>query len=96
MARASKPASRFWREPLLHFLVLAALLFALDHVFSRTQKEKILVGRQTVDYLIRQREDLELRELGPAERREAVEALAAGSIHAVERGLTIVEIDTLA
>ena len=90
MTRASELASRFRREPLLHFLVLAALLFALDHVFSRAQKEKIVVGRQTVDYLVQQREDLELRELGPEERREAVEAFVEDEIlykEAYKRGL---------
>ena len=30
------------REPLVHFMLLAALLFLLDHVFSSAQQEKII------------------------------------------------------
>jgi len=56
-------------EPLVHFIALAVLLFVFEHVWSSAQKEKIIVDQQTVDFLIKQREDLELRKLTPEERR---------------------------
>ncbi len=74
----------------MHFLVLAVLLFVLEHVFSATQKEKIIVDRQTVEYLIKQREDLELRKLSPEERKETITAFVEDEIlysEAYKRGL---------
>ena len=62
------------KEPLLHFLVLAGLFFVADFVYSSRQKEQIIVGQQTVDYLIKQREDLELRELSPEEKTQTIAA----------------------
>ena len=53
------------KERLVHFLVLAMVLLVLEHVFSSIQKEKIIVDEQTAKYLIKQREDLELRKLSP-------------------------------
>ncbi len=81
---------RFSREPLVHFLVLAALLFVLEQVFSSTQKDKIIVDRQTVEYLIKQREDLELRTLAPEEREETIASFVEDEIlynEAYKRGL---------
>ena len=54
MPRLSMLVDQLRREPLVHFLVLAALLFALDSVFSSTQKPKIIVDRQTAEFLIQQ------------------------------------------
>ncbi len=68
------------KEPLVHFLVLAILLFVLEHVFSSTKKEKLIVDEQTVEYLIKQREDLELRELSPEERQETIAAFVEDEI----------------
>ena len=81
---------RFAKEPLVHFLLLAALLFGLEQVFSSTQKDKIIVDQQTVEYLIKQREDLELRELGPEEREETIASFVEDEIlynEAYKRGL---------
>ena len=78
------------REPLLHFLVLAAILFAFDAYWSATKKEKIVVDRQSAEYLIEQREFLELRELTPAERKNTIDAFIEDEImyrEAYERGL---------
>ena len=78
------------KEPLVHFLVLAALLFALEQVFSSTQKEKIVVDGQTVEYLVKQREDLELRKLGADERRDTIDSYVEDEIlysEAYKRGL---------
>jgi hypothetical protein len=74
----------------VHFLVLAMLLFALEYVFSSTQKDKIIVDQQTADYLIKQREDLELRKLSPTEREETILAFVEDEIlykEAYKRGL---------
>lgn len=86
--------NRIWalvrHEPLVHFLALAALLFVLDQVFSSTQKEKIIVDEQTADFLIKQREDLELRKLTPEERQETIAAFIEDEIlyrEAYKRGL---------
>lgn len=78
------------REPLVHFLLLATLLFVLEAVFSSTQKEQIIVDKQTVDFLINQREDLELRQLSTAERKETIDSYVEDEIlysEAYKRGL---------
>ncbi len=78
------------REPLVHFLLLAGLLFVFEHVWSATQKERIVVDRQTAEFLIQQREDLELRPLSPEERRETIDAYVEDEIlyrEAYKRGL---------
>ena len=67
------PLMRFLRrEPLVHFLTLGALLFAFDALWSSDKKDTITVSRPTIDFLIKQREDLELRPLTPAQREELV------------------------
>jgi hypothetical protein len=79
-----------WREPLVHFLILAGLLFAFEHFWSARQKERIVVDRQTADFLIQQREELELRQLAPDERREIIESWIEDEIlyrEAYKRGL---------
>ena len=78
------------KEPLVHFLVLAMLLFGLEQVFSSTQKDKVIVDRQTVEYLIKQREELELRKLNPEEREETIASFVEDEIlynEAYKRGL---------
>mgnify|MGYP001819416232 CR=1 FL=1 len=78
------------KEPLLHFLLLAVLLFALEAVFSSVQKEQVIVDQQTADYLIKQREDLELRQLSPEERNDTIDAYVEDEIlysEAYKRGL---------
>ena len=49
------------------------LLFVADYVFSSAQKEQIIVDQNSIDFLINQREDLELRSLSDEEKRETVE-----------------------
>ncbi len=81
---------KFFLEPLVHFLVLAALLFVLEHVFSSTQKEQIIVDQQTAAFLIKQREDLELRKLTPQERQKTIASYVEDEIlyrEAYKRGL---------
>lgn len=78
------------KEPLFHFLILATLLFLFDHLFSSNQKEKIVVDRQTIEFLIKQREDLELRKLSAEERKQTVDSFIEDEIlysEAYKRGL---------
>jgi len=89
MTKTTKPAS-WLREPLLHFAVLAGLLFLIDYWATEQQKEKIVVSQQTIDFLIQQREDLELRSLSPEERQATVEQFIEDEIlysEAYKRGL---------
>ena len=77
-------------EPLVHFIALAALLFAFDHVWSSAQKEKIILDQQTVDFLVKQEEDLVLRKLTPNERRQLIDGFIEDEIlyrEAYKRGL---------
>ncbi len=78
------------REPLVHFVALAALLFAVHYVWSLTQKERIVVDQQTADFLIKQREDLELRKLTPEQRQQTIDGYIEDEIlyrEAYKRGL---------
>ncbi len=81
---------RLLKEPLVHFLVLALLLFAFDYIFSSAGKERIVIDQQSIEYLIKQRSDLELRELSDEEKRETVESYVDDEIllrEAYKRGL---------
>lgn len=62
------------REPLVHFLGLAALLFVGDAVFSGDEREVITVDVATRDYLIEQQQSLLLRDLSDEEKAAAVES----------------------
>ena len=90
MPRESSITHRLLHEPLVHFVVLASLLFLIDAAFSGARKETIVVDRQTIDYLMQQREDLELRKLGSDERQETISAFVEDEIlyrEAYRRGL---------
>ena len=70
--------SPFWRhlrhEPLIHFLVAAALLFILNAIFTGDGREIISVDVPTQEYLIQQQQDLILRPLTEEEKTQAVES----------------------
>ena len=77
------------REPLVHFVIIATLIFGLEFVLPG-QKEKLLIDQQTADFLIKQREDLELRKLGMDERQQVIDAFVEDEIlyrEAYKRGL---------
>jgi hypothetical protein len=62
----------------------------VEAYFSAEHKPQILVDQATADFLIRQREDLELRELNPAERKDVLDAYVEDEIlyrEAYRRGL---------
>jgi hypothetical protein len=68
------------REPFLHFLILGALIFALEYAHSTTREEQIVVDEQTIAYLVQQKEDLLLRALTPVERRQLIESYIGDEI----------------
>lgn len=81
---------KFFKEPLVHFLLLAMLLFVFEYVFSSTRKQQIIVDRQTAAFLIKQREDLELRKLSQQEREETIASYIEDEIlynEAYKRGM---------
>ncbi len=71
------PSNGIWtslkREPLVHFLGLAALLFVANAVFSGDDREVITVDVATQEYLIQQRQSLLLRDMSDEEKAAAVE-----------------------
>jgi hypothetical protein len=60
------------REPLVHFLGLAALLFVVNAVFSGDHREVITVDIATQQYLIQQRQELVLRDMTEDEKAAVV------------------------
>lgn len=60
------------REPLVHFTILAALLFLANAIWSGAGREVIRVDRTTQDILVQQRSDLLLRPLTPDEEEEVI------------------------
>jgi len=61
------------REPLVHFLALAAVLFVVERFWSETKKETIHLDQQVVSFLIKQREELVLRTLTPDEHKQTID-----------------------
>jgi len=62
----------------------------VDLLFSTSQKTRIVIDRQTAEYLVQQQEDLELRTLSEQEREETIEAYVEDEIlynEAYRRGL---------
>lgn len=85
---------RWLREPLLHFLLVGALLFGAEQWFASRTPARIVIDRATVEQLIRQREQLELRKLTPEERRRVIAAYVDDEIlyhEAYRRGLDRVD-----
>lgn len=64
---------RLRREPLFHFLGLAALLFVANAWFSGDEREVIEVDPATREYLVERQQEIMLRELTEAEKNQAVE-----------------------
>ena len=66
-------SARFWnalrREPLVHFLALAALLFVAYHLLTPSARESIVIDRASIDELERRQEQLLGRSLSDDERR---------------------------
>jgi hypothetical protein len=78
------------REPLVHFLALAAVLFVVERFWSETKKETIHLDQQVVSFLIKQREELVLRALTPDEHKQTIDEYIRDEIlyrEAYKRGL---------
>lgn len=56
------------REPLIHFLLIAFLLFVADGLLNGDRREEIRVDANTLDYLVKQRSEVLMRELSNEER----------------------------
>jgi hypothetical protein len=61
------------REPLIHFLGLAALLFIANAVFSGDEREVIEVDLDTQAFLVKAQEDLLLRPLTEEDRQGVID-----------------------
>jgi len=83
-------ATTLLREPLVHFLGLAALLFVASAVFSGDEREVITVDVATQEYLIEQQQALTLRDLTDGEKKDAIDGFIEQEIlvrEARRRGL---------
>ncbi len=73
----SPAVRRFWgfvsREPLVHFIVLAGILFAANGLWSGSAREQIVVDRATQDFLMQQQQDLLLRDLTLEEKQAVID-----------------------
>ena len=63
----------FLKEPLVHFLALAGLLFVLQALFAGDTREVISVGTDTQEYLFQQRQDLTLQPVSEEEKQQIIE-----------------------
>jgi hypothetical protein len=87
-------SARLWnalrREPLVHFLALAALLFVAYHLLTPAARESIVIERASIDELERRQEQLLGRPLSDDERRALVESAIDDEVllrEAYRRGL---------
>lgn len=81
--------ARVLREPLVHFLALAALLFAAQAVFVGDTREVIIVDAEAQAFLFDQQEQLLLRPLTDEDRQEIVDTFIEEEIlvrEATKRG----------
>ena len=86
--------ARYWtalrREPLVHFLLLAALLFVGYDLLTPSEQQAIVIGRTSIDDLVRQQEELLGRPLSDDERRAVLESAIDDEVllrEAYRRGL---------
>ncbi|MFN3130549.1 hypothetical protein [Roseibium sp.] len=82
---------RFLREPLLHFLLLAAGLFVAQGIIGGDEREVIVVDAEAQRYLFSQEEDLRLRPLTEGDKQRIVDTFIEEEIlvrEAKARGFT--------
>ncbi|WP_164658473.1 peptidyl-prolyl cis-trans isomerase [Tropicibacter sp. Alg240-R139] len=88
---AQSMVARVLREPLVHFLALAGLLFVMQALFATDQRDLIVVDTQTQKFLFDQEEELQLRPLTDAEKTDIVDGFIEEEIlvrEAVKRGFS--------
>jgi hypothetical protein len=85
---------RLWtflrREPLVHFLLLGALLFAGSALRQSAERETILIDRATIDALVRQQSEILGRPPSEQERALLVQGIVDDAVllrEAYRRGL---------
>ncbi|SPJ28254.1 peptidyl-prolyl cis-trans isomerase [Falsiruegeria mediterranea] len=83
--------SYFVREPLVHFLALAGLLFLMQGLFATDKRDLIVVDAQTQKFLFEQEEELQLRSLSEEEKADIISNFIEEEIlvrEAVKRGFS--------
>lgn len=77
-------------EPLTYFLLFGALLFSAEQVVGMWQKPRIVLDAATIEHIVRQQEDREMRLLDAVERQAVIDDWVADEIlyrEAFRRGL---------
>ena len=83
--------SRFLREPLLHFALLAVLIFVVSWMLGQDEKELIVVDRTTQEFLFERERELLLRELQEEEKQALIDSFIEDELlvrEARKRGFT--------
>jgi hypothetical protein len=70
----SRGFSALLKEPLLHFLLLAAALFLVQALWGKDERELIVVDPETRNYLIAQRQELLSRPMSDEDKQRALDA----------------------
>jgi hypothetical protein len=84
------PWSAVIREPILHFIVLAGLLFGAHAMLAERPRQTIQIDANTIEYLVRERALLTNRPITDAERRDVTETYVDEEVllrEAYRRGL---------
>ena len=94
MSGAGGTRKRWWsavvREPILHFIVLAGVLFGGHAMFAKPPRQTIRIDRNTIEYLLRERALMTNRPITEDDRRDATETYVDEEIllrEAYRRGL---------
>ena len=92
--RARSRGARIWaflrHEPLVHFMVLGALLFGADALRQAAERETIVIDPPAVQAMIDQQAQFLGRPLSPAERQQVVQGMIDDAVllrEAYKRGL---------
>jgi hypothetical protein len=88
--KVARVAAALAREPLVHFLVLAALLFAAYALLDPPGENRIVIDRAAVDRVVAEQETVLARPLSEKERETAIRSLIDQEVllrEAYRRGL---------
>ena len=88
---STPPSSRFLREPLLHFALLALLIFMVNWLLGQDEKELIVVDQATQEFLFEREQKLLLRELQEEEKQALIDSFIEDELlvrEARKRGFT--------
>ena len=79
------------KDPLLHFTLLAILIFIINQLAGRDEKEVIIIDAATQEYLFEQERSLLLRDLRQADKERIVDSFIEDELlvrEAKKRGFT--------